>query len=122
MKASRPIGEREPDVDPDARFLLANERTLLAWLRTALAMQAGGVGVLQFVTRVEARTAIGLSLLGLGALAAVVGYVRYRSAEVALRRGQLPATGIGPALVAWGVIALAAVLAAAYLVAEIRGS
>jgi putative membrane protein len=121
MTEPDPIGGQKPDADPDARFLLANERTLLAWLRTALAMQAGGVGVLQFVTRVEARAAIGLSLLGLGALAAVVGYLRYRSADAALRGGRLPATGIGPVLVAWSVIALAAVLAGGYLLAELRG-
>jgi uncharacterized membrane protein YidH (DUF202 family) len=85
-------------------------------------MQAGGVDVLQFVTRVEARAAFGLSLLGLGALAAVVGYLRYRSTDAALRRGRLPATGIGPVLVACGVIAVGAVLADGYLLAELRGS
>ncbi|RDH77359.1 DUF202 domain-containing protein [Mycolicibacterium moriokaense] len=29
--------------DPDYRFSLANERTFLAWIRTALALLAGGV-------------------------------------------------------------------------------
>ncbi|MFC7482946.1 YidH family protein [Luedemannella flava] len=33
--------------DIDVRFLLANERTLLAWLRTALALMAGGVALAQ---------------------------------------------------------------------------
>ena len=28
--------------DPDYRFTLANERTFLAWMRTALALIAGG--------------------------------------------------------------------------------
>ena len=31
--------------DPDYRFTLANERTLLAWLRTSLALIAAGVAV-----------------------------------------------------------------------------
>lgn len=31
--------------EPDPRFSLANERTFLAWLRTALALLAGGVAV-----------------------------------------------------------------------------
>lgn len=31
--------------DPDARFTLANERTFLAWIRTALALMAGGVAL-----------------------------------------------------------------------------
>lgn len=30
--------------EPDPRFTLANERTFLAWIRTALAFLAGGVG------------------------------------------------------------------------------
>ncbi len=33
---------------PDYRFTLANERTFLAWIRTALALMAGAVGVDQF--------------------------------------------------------------------------
>lgn len=31
--------------EPDARFTLANERTFLAWIRTALALLAGGVAL-----------------------------------------------------------------------------
>ena len=37
------------DLDVDARFLLANERTLLAWVRTSLTLLAAGVGTLQLV-------------------------------------------------------------------------
>jgi putative membrane protein len=108
--------------DPDARFLLANERTLMAWVRTALAMQAGGVAVLQFVTRVEARVVVGLALVGLGTATGLVGQRRYRRADRALRRGELPPTGIAPELVTLAVVALGVVLAAAYLVAELRGT
>ncbi|WP_283215114.1 DUF202 domain-containing protein [Pseudofrankia sp. DC12] len=35
--------------DPDYRFSLANERTFLAWIRTALALLAGGIAVVQIV-------------------------------------------------------------------------
>ena len=35
--------------EPDYRFTLANERTFLAWIRTALALIAGGVAVVQLV-------------------------------------------------------------------------
>lgn len=31
--------------EPDARFSLANERTFLAWIRTSLALLAGGVAL-----------------------------------------------------------------------------
>ena len=34
-------------IDIDVRFLLANERTLLAWIRTAVTLQAGGLAVTQ---------------------------------------------------------------------------
>ena len=34
-------------VDPDPRFTFANERTFLAWIRTALALVAGGLAVTQ---------------------------------------------------------------------------
>ena len=43
--------------EPDPRFTLANERTFLAWIRTALGLLAGGIGVLTL--GMMARTARG---------------------------------------------------------------
>ncbi|WP_280402013.1 YidH family protein [Nocardia carnea] len=37
--------EIETDREPDYRFTLANERTFLAWIRTALGLVAGGIVV-----------------------------------------------------------------------------
>ena len=37
--------------EPDPRFTLANERTFLAWIRTALALVASGIGLEAFVPR-----------------------------------------------------------------------
>lgn len=35
--------------EPDYRFTLANERTFLAWIRTALALLAGAIAIIQLV-------------------------------------------------------------------------
>ncbi|MEO6712101.1 MAG: DUF202 domain-containing protein [Mycobacteriales bacterium] len=107
--------------DADARFLLANERTLLAWVRTALTLQAGGVGLLQFATEVRARGFIGLAMLSLGAIAGYIGYHRYRLADAAIRRGALPPRGLAPELVALTAVALAVILAAGYAIAQVSG-
>lgn len=80
-------GPQDSAFEADARFLLANERTLLAWVRTALTMQVGGIGLLQFATEVRARGFIGLALLVLGACTGYIGYWRFRSADAAIRRG-----------------------------------
>ena len=37
------------ETEPDYRFTLANERTFLAWIRTALGLVAGGVVVHQLI-------------------------------------------------------------------------
>ena len=100
----------EPPGHPDYRFTLANERTLLAWLRTGLALVAGGVAVAEFAPDLGVRwgsaaVAAALVLTGLGA--AVGGYVRWRRNEQAIAADRpLPSSRVLPTVVA----AVAAVL------------
>ena len=89
---------------PDYRFTLANERTLLAWLRTGLALVAGGVAVATYapdlgVSWGSAAIALALVLMGLGA--ALAGYQRWRRNEDAIRADQpLPQGWVMPAATA----------------------
>jgi inner membrane protein YidH len=104
-------------LDIDVRFLLANERTLLAWLRTALALMAGGVALVQLADNRHLLQAVGVALLVLGGIAGIIGHVRYRVAQQAIRAGVLPPPGHGPALITTGVVLVAAILIVAYLLA-----
>jgi putative membrane protein len=74
----------------DYRFLLANERTFLAWLRTALSLQIAGLGVLQFLTHGHdtVRYVLGLGLVMTGSYVGVVSFRRYYSNERAIRAGE----------------------------------
>ena len=74
---------------PDPRFTLANERTFLAWNRTALALIGGGLAVEQFLdTGKTARLALAIPLILLGAVIAASSYSRWRSNEDAMARGE----------------------------------
>ena len=42
-------GSELAETEPDPRFTLANERTFLAWSRTALALVAAGLGIVQLL-------------------------------------------------------------------------
>jgi putative membrane protein len=96
---------------PDYRFTLANERTFLAWVRTALAMMAAGVAVVQFVPGLAlVRHALGIGLILLGGLLAGVSYAHWERNERAMRLGErLPHSPI-PRLVA-AVLTLTALAA-----------
>jgi putative membrane protein len=111
----------EEGSEPDPRFTLANERTLLAWNRTALAVIAGGLAVAQFlrVGRAGARLAValGMALILVGAFLSAASYRNWQRVELALRLGQpLPTSALprilvyAVAFVAAGAIALAALL------------
>lgn len=89
--------------EPDARFSLANERTFLAWIRTALALLAGGVALEALSLPVEPhwRLAASILLIVLGIVAPVQAWLGWARAERALReRLPLPAPGFGGPLAA----------------------
>lgn len=60
-------------LDVDVRFLLANERTLLAWVRTSLTIQAGGIALAALHHN---QPALGIMVLSLGVFVALIGYHR----------------------------------------------
>jgi putative membrane protein len=92
----------EQGAEPDYRFSLANERTFLAWVRTALAILVGAivldqVGLQHVPGWVGPLLAAGLSLftaaLGLGA------YARWRANQIAMRHARsLPRSSFIPTL------------------------
>ena len=101
--------------EPDYRFSFANERTFLAWIRTALALIAGGVALdavdLDVSSDLQHGVAAAVVVLGLGC--AVAAWWRWASAERAMRRGQaLPAQGFSAVLAAAVVLAALALLVA----------
>jgi putative membrane protein len=102
--------DRSVGTEPDYRFTLANERTFLAWIRTALGLLAGGVAVHQLVERFDvrgARTVLALLAIALSAVLAVGGYLRWVAVQRAVRRGdRLPPAPLVP-LVAVVLVAIA---------------
>ena len=89
------------DQEPDYRFTLANERTFLAWIRTSLALIAGGVAVIQLVppfSVLGGRHVLGVLLTAAGGLLAALAVRRWQRVQAAIRRdGALPPTRL-PAL------------------------
>ncbi|MFO7291593.1 MAG: DUF202 domain-containing protein [Actinomycetes bacterium] len=88
--------------EPDPRFTLANERTLLAWIRTAVGFAAAGGGILL------AREALGewapqaaAVAFAVALVVAVGATVRWARMERALRLGEpLPGPTLAMLLVA----------------------
>ncbi len=96
--------------DPDARFILANERTLLAWMRTALAVLIAGTGLLHFLPGVPLTGLVGLGLLVLGAACFPIGLQRYRATDAAMRRNRLPPKGVSLEVISLVLFGLATTL------------
>jgi inner membrane protein YidH len=95
------------DDEPDVRFTYANERTFLAWNRTALALIATGVAATQLLPRLSVsggRRLLGLPLIALGAVVAAESYRHWRANQRAMKRGEpLPASSM-PIVLTVGIV------------------
>jgi len=101
--------------EPDVRFTYANERTFLAWNRTALALIATGVAATQLLPEFHVphgREILGVPLIALGALVAATSFFQWRANERAMRlRRPLPSSPMAAVLaVGIGIVSVIAVV------------
>ena len=94
QKSGRNPAWRASGEEPDYRFTLANERTFLAWIRTALALLAAGLLLDQFSTKLEPHVlvvATALVMILAAVIVSVFAYTKWRANEIAMRhKGALP--------------------------------
>ena len=117
MSTTQPVPDE--GVDPDYRFTLANERTFLAWIRTALALMAAGVAVIRFVPGLTVmRHSLGVLLIGLGGFLAWLAHRDWQRNQRAMRLGRrLPQSSV-PRLVSAALV-LAALVALTLVIADL---
>src|SRR5258708_4058821 len=109
---------------PAAGCTLANERTFLAWNRTALALVVAGLGIVQLLPPFPGvpwgRHALGVPLIVLGAAVSVTSYWEWRRNQAALRRGAPLPRSVLPRVLAGPIAGIAAPSAAGVPVSAAR--
>jgi putative membrane protein len=117
--------EAEDGSEPDARFTFANERTFLAWSRTALALVIGGMAIVQLLPPFPGvpwgRHVIGTPLILLGGAVSVISYFEWRRNQQALRRGEPLTRSRLPQILAVAIAGIALVAAALALLSGLSG-
>src|ERR1700689_2977041 len=107
------VGGHTGGTEPDPRFTFANERTFLAWSRTALALVVAGLGIVQLMPPFPGvpwgRHVLGVPLIVFGAVVAVTAYREWTRNQRAMRlRRPLPQS-VMPKLLAPVVAAMAVI-------------
>jgi putative membrane protein len=100
------------------RFSLANERTFLAWIRTALAFLAGGVALEALGTPLDPvlRLVASLVLVGTGIILVAQAWFGWMRAEQALRNDRPLPSPVSALPAAVGVFVVAVLVGVALLV------
>ena len=119
--------EKDPGDDgtePDPRFTFANERTFLAWSRTALALVVAGLGIIQLLPPFPGvpwgRHVLGVPLIVFGAVVAVTAYTEWVKSQRAMRHSQPLPKSVMPRLLAVLICLMAVVSAVVVLVSALR--
>ena len=119
----QPPGE-DDGTEPDPRFTFANERTFLAWSRTALALVVAGLGIVQLLPPFPGvpygRHLLGVPLIVFGAVVAVTAYREWSRSQRAMRHGQPLPRSIMPVIMSLIIGTMAVVSAVVVLVSALR--
>ena len=124
MASTDTPGSADDGTEPDPRFTFANERTFLAWSRTALALVVAGLGVVQLLPPFPGvpwgRHVLGVPLIVFGAVVAVAAYGEWVGSQRALRLGQPLPRSVMPLLLAAVITVIAVLAAIVVLVSALR--
>ncbi|WP_210649034.1 DUF202 domain-containing protein [Nocardioides sp. SYSU D00065] len=91
---------------PDVRFSLANERTFLAYERTAVGLVAAALAVFHLLDPSWSQRLLGMLLVASALVAAGGGWLRFRQADRAIREGRELPVGRTVHVLAFAVVAL----------------
>jgi putative membrane protein len=120
----RTVAQDAGGTEPDARFTFANERTFLAWSRTALALVVAGLAIVQLLPPFPGvpvgRHLLGLPLIALGAVLAVTAYTEWARNQRALRRGEPLPRSVLPWILSATVTGIAIIAAIVLLISAAR--
>ena len=124
MASTDPPESADDGTEPDPRFTFANERTFLAWSRTALALVVAGLGVVQLLPPFPGvpwgRRVLGVPLIVFGAVVAVAAYGEWVGSQRALRLVQPLPRSVMPLLLAAVITVIAVLAAIVVLVSALR--
>ena len=124
MASTEPQESADDGTEPDPRFTFANERTFLAWSRTALALVVSGLGVVQLLPPFPGvpwgRRVLGVPLIVFGAVVAVAAYGEWVRSQRAMRHGRPLPRSVMPRLLAAVITAIAAIAAVVVLISALR--
>jgi putative membrane protein len=103
------VGGLVENRESTARDHLANERTFLAWVRTALGLVGLGVLLERLVADGGAiAVAAGIGFIGFGGLSLIYAVSRYIRVAKNLERGMFPVAVRGPLVIAFGALMVTA--------------
>jgi inner membrane protein YidH len=124
-RSPRGVEAEREEGEPDARFTFANERTFLAWHRTALALVVAGLAIIQLLPPFPGapwgRHLLAVPLISLGGVVSVASYLEWTRDQRALRRGDPLPPSYLPRILATAITGLSLVAAALALFAPTDG-